>query len=76
LSQRTISIPVEVPKITASEWQVNGGRFSVKADLSGILDDHGPGVYTVLLWGTLDYEAQIISLYSIFYGITPPDGYE
>ena len=76
LSQRTLSISVLVPYITASEWQVNGGRFSVKADLSGILKEHGPGVYMVVLWGTLDHEAEVISRYSIFYGITPPDGYE
>ena len=75
-SQRIVPIPVVVSDITASEWQVNGGKFSVKADLSGILDDHGPGVYTLLLWGTLDYEAEVVSQYSIFYGIRPPDGYE
>ena len=75
-SLRTVSIPVIVSDITASEWQVNGGKFSVKADLSGLLKEHGPGVYTVLLWGTLDDEAEVISQYSIFYEVTPPDGYE
>ena len=76
LSERAIPISVLLPYITPSEWQVNGGRFSVKADLSGILKEHGPGVYMVVLWGTLDHEAEVISRYSIFYGITPPGGYE
>ena len=66
---------LSVPGITASKWQVSGGQFAVNADLSGVLSTHGPGVYTVLLWGSLNGAATVISQYSIFHGLTPPPGY-
>ena len=66
---------INVPSITASKWQLSGDQFSVEADLSGVLAERGAGVYTVLLWGLLNGDAEVISKYSIFHGITPPDGY-
>ena len=62
--------------VTASTWQVDGINFKVIADLGRILNEHGPGVYTVILWGTVDGEADIISEYSIFHEIPRPDGYD
>lgn len=63
--------------VTADEWHAKDSSFSVKADLSDVLADHGPGVYTVILWGWKpDGETTIIiSEYSVFYGVTPPDTY-
>ena len=63
--------------VTASEWHVKDSSFSVNADLSGILADHGSGVYTIILWGWQpDTASKItISQYSIFHDITPPDTY-
>ena len=52
--------------VTASEWEVDGDRFGITADLSDVLDEHGPGVYTVVLWGELGGEPEVISEYSIF----------
>lgn len=66
---------LSVPGITASKWQLNGSQFAVESDLSGVLSTHGPGVYTVLLWGLLNGDATVISQYSIFHGLTPPPGY-
>ena len=61
--------------ITARKWDVSGDAFAVDADLRAILDAHGEGVYTVMVWvqGQIEYEA--ISQYSIFHGITPPGTY-
>ena len=42
---------VMAPWVTASHWAVTGERFVVKADLSEVMDEHGPGVYTVVVWG-------------------------
>ncbi len=75
-SQLLLSVSISVPEITVSKWQVSGGKFSVAADLNDILDTHGPGVYTVVLWGLLDGEAEVISEYSIFHGIPRPVGYD
>ena len=45
------------------------------ADLRSILDQ-GPGVYTVLVWGSVDGEEDVlISTYSMFYQVTPPETY-
>ena len=66
---------ITVPWITASKWTARGTEFSVSAEISGLLSEYGPGVYTVLLWGELDGEDVPISEYSIFYGVEPPDTY-
>ena len=65
----TIFLPLEVtvPLIVASDWTVVGQRFSVTADISVVLDSHGPGIYTMILWGKLGGTTQIISEYSIFH---------
>ena len=63
--------------VTASEWYAKDSSFSVKADLSDILAGHGPGVYTVIVWGWQpDADTNtLISEYSIYHGITPPGTY-
>ena len=40
-----------VPWVTATEWEVERQWFKVKADLGKIVKRHGPGVYTVMVWG-------------------------
>ena len=36
-------------KIKMSEYRLDGDRFFIRADLSEVLDEHGPGVYQVVL---------------------------
>ena len=62
--------------ITASKWKVNGDGFSITADFSDILGVHGPGVYMVVLWGTLGGGTEIISQYAIFHEVPAPSGYD
>ena len=64
-----------VPWITASEWSAAGETFALKADIRRLLDQHGSGVYTVVVWGDLGGAREVISEYAIFHGITPPDTY-
>lgn len=78
---------ITVPWITAQEWSISEfeiqnnqyvekkGVFSVKADLSDVLMEHGDGVYSLIVWGNIGSERVVISQYSIFHGITPPDTY-
>ena len=77
--QASLTTPVEhltVPWITALEMTAREQFFSVTADLSGLLADHGDGVYTVIIWGSIDGEDVIISQYSIFYAtVAPADPY-
>ena len=66
---------ITVPWITASEWTARGTDFSVTADISRLLSEYGPGVYTVLLWGEMDGEDVPVSQYSIFHEAKAPDTY-
>ena len=68
-------VTITVPWITAAEWNVNGQTFSVSADIGKIVDHYGNGVYTVLVWAKLGDEREVVSEYSIFYGVDPPDTY-
>lgn len=75
-SQSRASQTITVPWITASEWTAGGTTFSLRADISKILDVHGSGVYSLMLWGKIDGADAVISQYSMFHGVTPPDTYE
>ena len=75
-SENQPSQRVTVPWITAEYWQADWGGFSVRADLRDILDQHGPGVYTIALWGDAGYADDILfSEYSIFHQTEPPTTY-
>ena len=65
-------LTVTLPWITAQDWRVNGGAFEARADMREVIDVHGPGVYRVVLWGTIDGEREVISEYALFHGIEPP----
>ena len=74
-SQSRVAQTITLPWITASEWTASGASFAVRADISGLLRQRGSGVYSVTVWGKIDGEDAVISEYSIFHGITPPDTY-
>ena len=76
-SQDREEIAITGQWVTASEWHAKDSSFSVKADLSDVLTVHGPGVYTIIVWGWQpDADTSIlISGYSIFYDVTAPDTY-
>ena len=62
--------------VTAQDWSTDGGAFSVRADVREVIDVHGPGVYRLVLWGPVDGERSVISVYALFHGIEPPVSYE
>ena len=69
--QNQVGATILVPWITAHEWRVTSNTFSVRADIG----DVPPGVYTIVVWAPLNGEREVISKYSIFHGVTPPDTY-
>ena len=74
-------VSIIVPWITALEWTTSSDAFAVRADISDLLARHGDGVYSITVWGVIDGERvdgerEVISEYSIFYGVTPPDTYD
>ena len=74
-SELRTALSISVPWVTALKWTAKGHEFSVKADLSDVLTKHGDGVYSLTVWGSIGNERVVISKYSIFHGITPPDTY-
>ena len=66
---------ITVPWITALKWTARGDAFSVRADLSDLIAKHGAGVYSLIMWGKIGGEDVVISQYSIFHDVTPPNTY-
>lgn len=61
--------------VAACVCQVAGDKFELEADVSEVLAWHGPGVYTVRVWATLDGGSIIISAVSVFHEAKAPEGY-
>ncbi len=64
----------------ARELTVNGREFYLKADMTELLDEYGPGVYTVVLIAELEEKSRgepdtVISEYSIFHEVRAPRTY-
>ena len=59
--------------VTARNWNVADDSFSVAADLTSVIEKHGNGVYTILIWAVADSgDDVLVGTYSIFVGIPPP----
>ena len=78
-SQRVRESEISIYATKARELTAEGDHFALAADLTGLLEEHGPGVYTVILIaglsGDTGDEGEIISEYSIFHEIRPPRTY-
>ena len=61
------------------EMTADGGEFSLVADVSELLEQHGAGVYTLVLLASVEggpgEPDTVISEYSIFHGVRSPGGY-
>lgn len=64
-----------VPYVEADRWRHTGDHLSVSADIGPLLQKHGPGVYTLTLWGVAKGDDVPLSTYSLFYLTDPPPGY-
>ena len=68
-------VRTEYPWLTARTWTARNPEFDLTADLSDLLRQHGPGVYTVTLWALIGDEILPASSYPIFHNVDPPAGY-
>lgn len=66
---------IRVPWVTASHWVAKGEQLAVRADIGQVLESHGPGVYSIIIWGKHLGEDMVVSQHSMFYKILPPDTY-
>ena len=55
-----------VPWTTAQRWEQSGPAFAVQADLTGVLQAQGPGVYTLQMWGRRGQERAPLTNYALF----------
>ena len=62
--------------IVTNKWEVSADSFELRADVVGdLLDQRGPGVYSVMTRAILDGELHTVAYYSIFHEIEPPNTY-
>ena len=52
-SQRVRESEISIYATKARELTAEGDHFALAADLTGLLEEHGPGVYTVILMASL-----------------------
>ena len=71
-SQSSPPRSVTAPWITALTWDTSSSEFDVVADIGRVLQQHGAGVYTVMLWANIGGSRTPVSEYSIFYEVDPP----
>ena len=64
--RNTLFYETEAVWITASDWTSIETEFSVTADLTNLLNQHGNGIYTILVWAEINGEDVPIYEYSIF----------
>ncbi len=57
-----------VPWITSTTWRDSGQNFEIEANISSVLNDLGPGVYTLIIWGNAGGESVPLTKYSLFMG--------
>ena len=79
-SERVRETELSLSVRRARELVVEGNDFHLTADMSGLLEARGPGVYTVVLIAELERESDgepaiTISEYSIFHGVRAPGSY-
>ena len=75
-SNSTSPQDITVLWITADRWKLSGDNFEIRAHLGNALGKHGPGVYTMMLWGVVNGEDNILSQYSMFYNTPAPNTYQ
>ena len=68
--------PPKDVRIIAERLDVSDTTFDVRADLSDLTDEHGPGIYTIWRWGRPSHmdRPAVLSQQSVFWKTEPPEG--
>ena len=64
---------IALPTIIADQWDITDTTFDIQADLSSLLDEHGPGVYTVKLRGEVGGKDARLLEFALFHGFVFPN---
>ena len=75
-SLKTYTAAIRMRRVTADRMELEDGRFVIQADLSEVFTEHGPGIYTLKLWGRPRHMDQptVISERVVFWHTLPPAG--
>ena len=75
-SDNAPDVTITTSRVIAEAMTVSGNSITVIADLGRILDHHGPGIYTVILWGRPNHMSAPtpLSEQAIFWKTRPPSG--
>ena len=75
-SESAQTVITQERRIVADRLDITKSAFDIRADLTTVLKEHGPGIYTVLLWGKPNHmwEPTPLSEQSLFWLIDPPKG--
>ena len=68
-SQTATNLTHTVPFLMADRWDQSPIRFDVSVDIGDVLEEHGPGVYTVMIGDFVTGKYILLSVYSIFHGM-------
>ena len=65
-----------VHKVAAKTLERSDEAIRVEANLKEVLEFHGPGIYSIVIWGIPNHmnENLVLSEYSIFWQVEPPEG--
>lgn len=78
-SEQISETEVSFEVMRAQDLTIEGPEFTLSADVRDLLEEHGPGIYTVALLAELESTEQdgqeVISEYSVFYKVEPPRTY-
>ena len=73
-SEAAQPVTTQERRIIADRMDITSAAFTIRADLSTVLREHGPGIYTILLWGRPDHmrESTPLSEQAFFWLTEPP----
>ncbi len=68
-----VTVPYTSQWIDAQWWRAKDNEFDIEANIYGLLEKYGEGVYTVIIWVAGRYSRYPAVQYTIVYGIPPLD---
>ena len=75
-SAESLAFPTQEVRITSELMDITNSKFNIRADLTPVLREHGPGIYTITIWGRPEHMAEPtpLSEQSIFWLTPTPEG--
>ena len=66
-STSSYSTTVTCPIVEAGLWKITATSFDITADLSDVISTHGPGIYEMVTWASVEGETTVAGVIAISY---------